>query len=240
MKVPILKKSLFKRIGDNMTIKLLIQALLKYIIGFLVVGILIFLPAGTISFWKGWLLIGVLFIPMFIIGVILMIGSPKLLEKRLNTKEKEEEQKEVVILSSIMFILGFTIAGLNARLNWQSLPTIVSYIAAFIFLIAYLFYMEVLRENEYLSRVIEVQKDQKIVDTGLYRIVRHPMYAATIFMFLMIPLVLGSLISFFIFLIYPFIIIKRIQNEEKILEKELKGYKEYQKKVKYKLIPYIW
>jgi protein-S-isoprenylcysteine O-methyltransferase Ste14 len=177
---------------------------------------------------------------MFIAGIILMIYNPELLKLRLNAKEKEAEQKEVILLSGIMFILGFIIAGLNFRYDWIMLPDYVIYIASIIFIIAYVLYAEVLRENAYLARTIEVVDNQKVVDTGMYGIIRHPMYAVTIILFLMIPLILGSIVSFIIFLIYPFLMIKRINNEEKVLEKDLKGYKEYQKRVKYKLIPFVW
>jgi len=181
-----------------------------------------------------------LFVPMFIAGIVMMIKSPNLLRSRLDAKEKENEQKSVVVLSGLMFIIGFIIAGLNYRFNWIKLPNFVVIIASIIFLLSYIIYAEVLRENTFLSRTIKVQKNQKVIDTGLYGIVRHPMYFATLFLFLSMPLILNSIISFIIFLIYPFIIIKRINNEEKILEKELKGYKEYKKKVKYKMIPFIW
>jgi len=177
---------------------------------------------------------------MFVAGIVMMIKNPNLLKSRLNVKEKEIDQKEVVKLSGLMFLLGFIIAGLNYRYNWIKLPNIVVIIGSVIFILSYIMYAEVLRENAYLSRVIEVQKDQKVIDTGLYKIVRHPMYSTTILLFLSMPLILDSLISFIIFLVYPFIIIKRIKNEEEYLEKNLKGYKEYKKKVKYKLIPFIW
>jgi len=183
---------------------------------------------------------GLLFIPMFIAGLFMMVKSPELLKKRLNAKEKENEQKQVVKLSGLMFLVGFIIAGLNYRYSWIVLPNIVVIISSVIFIISYILYAEVLRENAYLSRTIEVQENQKVVDTGLYGIVRHPMYAVTILLFLSMPLVLGSVISFIIFLVYPFIIAKRIKNEEEVLEKELKGYSEYKKKVKYKMIPFIW
>ena len=183
---------------------------------------------------------GELFIPMFIAGIILMIKNPELLRKRLNAKEKESEQKNVVALSGIMFFIGFIVAGLNFRFSWIILPNIVVIISSVLFAIAYILYAEVLRENTYLSRTIEVSKNQKVIDTGLYKIVRHPMYAVTILLFLTMPLILGSIISFVIFLAYPLIIAKRIKNEEKVLEKDLIGYKEYKNKVKYKILPYIW
>lgn len=223
-----------------MTIDLIIQGILKIVIGFIIIGLLLFVPAGTIAYWNGWLLLKTIFIPMFILGIVLLIGNPKLLMKRLNAKEKQEEQKNVIRMSGLMFILGFIIAGLNYRFGWIFLPRTISNIAAIIYIIEFILYAEVLRENEYLSRTVEIQKDQKVIDTGLYSIIRHPMYSITIIMFLMIPLILGSISSFIIFLCYPAILIKRIKNEEELLEKDLKGYKEYQKKVKYKLIPWIW
>ena len=223
-----------------MDMKLFLSAIIKFFIGFILVGLLVFVPAGTLSYFNGLLFMGLLFIPMFVAGIILMFKDPDLLRRRLNGKEKENEQKAVVILSGLMFISGFIIAGLNYRFYWIVLPNIIPFIASIIFLIAYVLYAEVLRENTYLSRTVEVQKNQTVVDTGLYGIVRHPMYIITIVLFLSIPLILGSIISFIIFLIYPFILIKRIKNEEEVLAKELKGYKEYMKKVKYRLIPFIW
>lgn len=220
--------------------KLFFQAITKYIIGLIVVGCLLFIPANSLEYWNGWLLIGLLFIPMFIAGIILMIKNPELLQKRLNAKEKENEQKWVLLFSGLMFISGFILAGLNYRNEWIELPNVVIIISSILFIIAYILYAEVLRENTYLSRTIEVQNNQKVIDTGLYGIVRHPMYSATILLFLTMPLVLGSIISFLIFLIYPIIIAKRIKNEEAVLEKDLKGYADYKKKVRYKLIPYIW
>lgn len=222
-----------------MNFKLLFEALFKYVFGLLIIGLLLFLP-GTFSYWQGWLFIEVLFIPMFILGVILMIFNPDLLKRRLNNKEKENEQKWVLVLSGFMFISGFIVAGLNYRFKWFILPNIVTWISSAAFIVFYILYVEVLRENSFLLRTVEVEDNQKLIDTGLYSIVRHPMYTVTIFLFLSIPLILGSIISFVIFLIYPFIIIKRINNEEKVLGRDLKGYKEYQKKVKYKLIPFIW
>ena len=220
--------------------KLFIQAIIKFTLGITIIGILIFAPAQTINYWNGWLLMGLLFIPMFIAGIIMIIKTPNLLEKRLNAKEKEKEQKKVILYSGLMFLSGFIIAGLNYRYNWIMIPNIVVIIASIIFILAYIIYAEVLRENEYLSRTIEVQENQKVIDTGLYGIVRHPMYGATILLFLTMPLILGSIISFVIFLIYPFIISKRIKNEEEVLERELVGYTEYKNKVKYKMIPFIW
>lgn len=223
-----------------MTIKLFKESIYKFSLGLILVGLLLFVPANTFYYWNAWLFMGLLFIPMFIAGIVLMIKNPYLLQSRLDAKEKEKEQKSVIALSGIMFILGFVIAGLNYRFNWIFLPNIVVIIATLVFLLSYIMYGEVLRENTYLSRTIEVQKEQKVVDSGLYSIVRHPMYTSTIFLFLSIPLILGSLISFIIFLTYPFIIAKRIKNEEEVLEKELQGYQEYKRKVKYKLIPFIW
>ena len=220
--------------------KLFIQAIIKYILGVVSIGALLFIPACSFEYWNGWLFMVLLFVPMFIAGIILMIKNPELLRKRLNAKEKENEQKEVILYSGLMFFSGFIIAGLNYKYNWIEVPNIVVIISSILFIIAYILYAEVLRENTYLSRTIEVQENQKVVDTGMYGIVRHPMYAVTILLFLTMPLILGSIISFIIFLIYPFIIGKRIKNEEEVLEKDLKGYTEYKKKVKYKLIPFIW
>ena len=223
-----------------MDIKLFFKAITRYILGLVIVGVLLFIPANTFEYWNAWLFMGILFIPMFIAGIILMIKNPMLLKSRLDIKEKEKEQKQVILYSGLMFFFGFVIAGLNYRFSWVILPNIVVIIASILFIISYVLYAEVLRENTYLSRTIEVQKNQKVVDTGLYGIVRHPMYSITLLLFLTMPLILGSIISFIIFLIYPFIITKRINNEEKVLEKELKGYKDYKKKVKYRLIPFIW
>ena len=223
-----------------MNIKLFFEAIIKFILGVIVIGLLIFIPANTIDYWNGWLFMGLLFIPMFIAGIVMMIKSPELLRKRLNAKEKENEQKQVVKLSGLMFLAGFIIAGLNYRYNWIVLPNVVVIVSSIIFILSYILYAEVLRENVYLSRTIEVQENQKVIDKGLYGIVRHPMYAATILLFLSMPLVLGSIISFMIFLVYPVIIAKRIKNEEQVLEKELNGYSQYKNKVKYKMIPFIW
>ncbi len=223
-----------------MSYKLFFQAITKFLIGALLVGALIFVPAGTIKFLNGWIFMGVLFVPMFIFGIYLMFKNPDLLKRRLNAKEKEGEQKTVIALSGLMFMAGFVIAGLNYRFGWVVLPNIVTIIASIVFVISYILYAEVLRENTYLLRTIEVEKGKKVVDTGMYGIVRHPMYIVTILLFLSIPLILGSIISFVIFLMYPFIIIKRIKNEEKVLERDLEGYIEYEKKVKYRLIPFIW
>jgi hypothetical protein len=223
-----------------MTRGLLYQAILKFVLGVVIIGMLIFLPAGTFDYWNAWLFMGILFIPMFFAGIVMMIKNPELLKKRLNAKEKQAEQSLVIKLSGLMFVLGFVIAGLNFRFKWIMLPDWVSWVGSVIFLFSYVLYAEVLRENTYLSRTIEVQKGQKVIDTGLYGIVRHPMYTVTIFMFLSMPLVLGSIISFAIFLTYPAIIAKRIRNEEAVLEKDLDGYIEYKKKVKYKIIPFLW
>ena len=220
--------------------KLFLNAIVRYFLGLILVGLLLFVPAGTLNYWNAWLFMGLLFIPMFIAGIILMFKNPILLQSRLDFKEKETTQKYVIIYSGLMFILGFIVAGLNYRFSWIMIPNIVVIIALVLFIISYILYAEVLRENTYLSRTIKVQKDQKVVDTGLYSIVRHPMYSVTIILFLTMPLILGSIISFIIFLIYPFIIFKRIDNEERVLEKELKGYKEYKRKVKYRLIPFVW
>ena len=223
-----------------MTIKLFFQAIIKFAFGVLLVGLLIFLPAGTLNYFNGWLFMGVLFIPMFFAGIVMMFKNPQLLSKRLDAKEKLKEQNTVIKLSGLMFILGFIAAGLSFRFSFLILPNIVSYVFIIVFLICYLLYAEVLRENTYLSRTIEVQKGQKVVDTGLYSIVRHPMYSVTLLLFISMPLILGSLISLIIFLFYPFIIAARIKSEEEFLEKELEGYKEYKNKVKYRLIPFIW
>lgn len=220
--------------------KLLAQAIAKFFLGLVLVGMLIFLPAGTLHYSRGWLLMGILFIPMFGAGLVMMKKNPHLLKSRLNAKEKAREQSVVVKLSGLMFIAGFICAGLDYRYGWSQLPFAVSRIATVIFLLSYLAYAEVLRENTYLSRTIEVQENQTVVDSGLYGIVRHPMYAVTVFLFLSMPLVLGSLIAFFIFLLYIPIIVKRLLHEEKFLSKELDGYETYMKKVKYRLIPFVW
>lgn len=223
-----------------MDIKLFFEAIVKFVVGVLMVGLLLFIPANTINYWNGWLFMGLLFIPMFIAGIVMMIKSPSLLKSRLNAKEKESEQKFVVVLSGLMFLIGFIISGLNYRYNWIHLSNVVVFISIIVFIISYILYAEVLRENIFLSRTVEVKQEQKVIDTGLYGVVRHPMYTITIFLFLSMPLILGSLISFIIFLVYPFIIVKRILNEEKVLDDKLKGYKEYKKKVRYRLIPFIW
>lgn len=220
--------------------KLFVNGMVKFLSGIVLVALPLFLSAGSFAYWNAWLLIGILFIPMFIAGIILMKKNPYLLEKRLDVKEKQSQQKTVIALSSIMFLSGFIVAGLDFRFQWIKIPEWTAIIGAVIFLIAYGLYAEVLRENTYLSRTIEVQENQKVIDTGLYGIVRHPMYAVTVILFLSMPIVLGSLIAFIIFLTYPFIIAGRIINEEKVLEEGLTGYSEYKKKVKYRLIPFIW
>lgn len=220
--------------------KLFFQAIGKSLSGFLVLALLLFIPAGTLNYWNAWLLMGILFIPMLIAGIVLMLKNPELLRKRLNVKEKETEQKSVIMLSVLMFVCGFVVAGLDYRFNWLVLPKWIVILATVIFLLAYLLFAEVLRENTYLSRTVEVQQGQKVIDTGLYGIVRHPMYLATLLLFLSMPLVLGSFFSFIIFLIYPVIMIKRIKNEEQILEDGLAGYIEYKKRIKYRVIPFIW
>ena len=223
-----------------MNSKLFFQALLKFLIGLVIVAALIFLPAWTLKYPQGWMLLGILFVPMFFAGLVMMKKNPELLKKRLNAKEEESEQKEVIALSGLMFLAAFISAGLSFRFNFLMLPFTVSVIAAVVFLLAYVLYAEVLRENTWLSRTIEVQEDQKVIDTGLYGIVRHPMYMATVLLFLAMPLVLGSVISFVIMLFYIPLIVKRIRNEEEVLKEGLPGYTEYMEKVKYRLIPFIW
>lgn len=223
-----------------MTSKLFAGAIAKYLLGIVLVGLLIFLPAGSLTFWGGWLLMGILFVPMFFAGIVMMRKNPALLESRLNAKETQREQSTVVKLSGLMFLAGFVVAGLGFRFHWYMLPMGVSIGAAVLFLFAYILYAEVLRENTYLSRTITVQQGQTVIDTGLYGIVRHPMYSVTLVLFLSMPIVLGSVHAFLIFLVYPFIIAKRIRHEEELLEKELSGYREYKQKVKFRLIPFIW
>ena len=223
-----------------MSKKLFVQAIAKFLLGVILVGLLLFLPAGTLLFFNGWLLMGILFIPMFFAGIVMMVKNPELLKKRLDAKEKQSEQSLVVKLSGLMFLCGFVVAGLQYRFDFFVLPRGICILAAVVFLAAYLLYAEVLRENTYLSRTIEVQENQTVIDTGLYGIVRHPMYSATLLLFLAMPLVLGSVFSFAIFLAYPFIIAKRIRHEEAFLEKELAGYRAYKEKVKYRLIPFVW
>ena len=223
-----------------MSVKLFFGAMLKFLLGVILVGLLIFLPAGTFSFFGGWLLMGILFVPMFVAGIVMMIKNPDLLKSRLDAKEERKEQDTVVKLSGLVFVVGFVLSGLGLRFGWYTLPKTVTYIGAALFLVAYILYAEVLRENTYLSRTIKVQENQKVVDRGLYGIVRHPMYSATLLLFLSMPIVLGSVYSFAVFLLYPLIISKRIKDEEKLLEQELDGYKEYKQKVKYRLIPFVW
>ena len=223
-----------------MTKKLFFQAIIKFMFGLIIFALLLFVPAGTIMFWNGWLLIVVLFVPMFIAGIIMMIKNPALLEKRLNAKEKEQEQKAVVLLSGLMFLAAFIVAGLNFRFSWIVIQNWVVILGTMIFLLAYVMYAEVLRENTYLSRTVEVQENQKVIDTGLYGIVRHPMYSATLLLFIPMGIILGSPISSAILLIYIPSIGKRMKNEEKVLEEGLEGYKEYKTKVRYRVIPFVW
>ena len=223
-----------------MTTRLFIQAIIKFSLGVVLVGLLIFLPAGSLSFANGWLFMGILFIPMFLAGIVMLFKNPALLQSRLDAKEEQMEQRTVVALSGLMFLAGFIVAGLEFRFHWYTLPKTAVYAAAAVFLAAYLLYAEVLRENTYLSRTIEVQENQTVIDTGLYGIVRHPMYSATVLLFLSMPLVLGSVHAFLIFLAYPLIIAKRIKHEEAFLEQELPGYREYKQKVKYCMIPFLW
>jgi protein-S-isoprenylcysteine O-methyltransferase Ste14 len=221
-------------------VKLLISALLKFVLGVILVGILVFLPAWTINYPNGWLFMGILFIPMFIVGIVLFIKSPFLLEKRLNNKEKQKTQQGVVKLSGLMFLGGFIVSSLDFRFGWSKVPVWVVIVAVGLFLIGYVMYAFVLKQNAYLSRTIKVETNQKVISTGLYSIVRHPMYFATLLMFLPMPLILGSFYGLIAFALYPLIIVIRILNEEEVLSSELDGYKEYQDKVKYRLIPFIW
>lgn len=223
-----------------MTRRLYFEAILKFTAGVFLVAVLLFLPAGTVEYPGGWLLMGILFIPMFLAGLVMMAVNPELLRSRLNAKEKEREQDLVVKLSGLMFLVGFILAGLDFRFGWSELPLAVNCVGAALFLLAYAFYAEVLRENTWLSRTIEVQEGQTVVSTGLYGIVRHPMYAVTLLLFLSMPIVLGSIPAFLVFLCYPLIIAKRIKNEEKVLSRDLPGYAEYLQKVRWRLIPYIW
>ena len=223
-----------------MTVKLFFQAIAKFLLGVVLVGALIFIPAGTLLYLEGWILMGILFIPMFAAGIVMMFKDPHLLASRLDAKEKQKEQGLIVKLSGLMFLCGFVVAGLDYRFAWLDLPLWVSIVGAVLFLLAYIFYAEVLRENTYLSRTIRVEDGQKVIDTGLYGIVRHPMYSATLLLFISMPLVLGSLCALPIFLLYPFIIAGRIRHEEQFLEAELTGYTDYKAKVKYRLIPFIW
>ena len=220
--------------------KLLINALTKFFCGLALVGLLIFLPAGTLDYAKGWLLMGLLFMPMLIAGFVLFFKSPAFLSRRLDAKEKQAAQKGVVALSGLMFVAGFTVAGLDFRFGWSQMPLPVTVTASVLFLLAYALYAEVMRENAYLSRTVKVEEGQTVVDTGLYGIVRHPMYMATILLFLMIPVVLGSWYALIVFAFYPAIIIVRLKDEEVLLTRELPGYAEYKKKVKYRILPFIW
>ena len=223
-----------------MDAKLFGQGIIKFVCGVVIIGILLFVPAGSFGFWQGWLLMGILFVPMFVAGLIMMKRSPDLLRKRLSTKEEQSEQKTVLLLSGFMFIAAFVVAGLNFRFGWLTLPNWIPILFAVVFLLAYALYAEVMRENAYLSRTVEVQENQQVVDTGLYGIVRHPMYMTTLLLFLSMPLVLGSVISFLIMLLYLPIITKRMRNEEQVLAEGLPGYAEYMKKIKYRVIPFIW
>ena len=220
--------------------KLFWRAMIRFACGVLLVGLLLFLPAGSFAYWQGWLLIGILFVPMFAAGLVMMAKSPELLRRRLRAKEEQDEQKQVIAWSGLMFLVSFVLAGLNFRFGWLSLPRWLVWAAAALFLLGYLLYAEVLRENVWLSRTVEVQEHQQLVDTGLYGIVRHPMYAATLLLFLSMPLVLGSPVSFAVMLLYLPLIAKRIRNEELVLEQGLEGYAEYKKRVKYRVIPGIW
>ena len=220
--------------------KLFIEAISKFSLGVILLGLLLFLPAGTLAWQNGWLFMAVLFLPMFGAGLVMMAKNPTLLRKRLDAKEKEAEQKTVLMLSAVMFLAGFILAGLDHRFGWSHMPRAFVIAGVVIFLLSYLLYAEVLRENTYLSRTIEVQEGQKVIDTGLYGIVRHPMYAVTIFLFLAMPLILGSWPAFAVFLIYPAIMVKRIRNEEQVLEEGLAGYREYKQRVRYRIFPFIW
>ncbi len=220
--------------------KLFMRGITRFFAGLLLVGALLFLPAGTFRYPQGWLLIGILFVPMFAAGLVMMKVNPGLLEKRLSVDEKESEQRVVILLSGIMFLAAFVLAGLSFRFGWLMLPFKAGIAAAIVFLAAYALYAEVLRENTYLSRTIEVQEGQKVIDTGLYGIVRHPMYMVTVLLFLAMPLVLGSILSFVVMLSYIPIIVKRIRNEEQVLEEGLPGYREYKEKVRFRLIPFVW
>ena len=224
----------------KMNTKLFMQAIAKFLSGLILVGALLFLSAGSFSYWQGWLLIGILFVPMFAAGLVLMRSNPGLLKKRLNAKETQSEQKAVILLSALMFLAAFIAAGLNFRFRWIVLPDWVPFAASVVFFIAYALYGEVLRENVFLSRTIEVQENQQVIDTGLYGVVRHPMYMSTLFLFFAMPMVLGSVISSLIMMMYIPIIAKRIRNEEEVLEEGLEGYREYKQRVRYKVIPFIW
>ena len=221
-------------------IQLIIHATVKLIFGLGIIALLLFLPAGTWHYWNAWLLLALLFIPMICMGVVMLVSSPELLSKRLNNKEQEQTQKHIVALSGVMFITGFRLCSCDYHFGWSHMPMWVVITASLLFLIGYMLYAEVLRENAYLSRTVEVQDDQQLIDTGLYSVVRHPMYTATLLMFLSMPLILGSWWALLIFFIYPILIIKRIQNEEQVLREGLKGYNDYQQRVRWRLIPYVW
>ena len=216
------------------------EALTKFLSGLVLMGVLLFLPAGSFAYWQGWLLIGILFVPMFFAGLVMLKRNPELLQKRLRDREEQNEQKAVIFLSGLMFLAAFIVAGLNFRFQWIVMPSWICIATAVLFLLGYLLYAEVLRENVWLSRTVEVQENQKVIDTGLYGIVRHPMYLSTLILFLSMPLVLGSVISFVITLLYIPLIARRIRNEEQVLEAGLQGYTQYKKKVKYKVIPFVW
>lgn len=219
---------------------LLFRTIINFLMGVVMVGVLLFAPAGTFLFWNAWLFLALLFVPMIILGLYLWIKQPDLLAKRLSSKEKESEQKQVILMSALVFVAGFVIAAVDFRFGWSQLPIWLVVMASVLLVISYGLYAEVMRENAYLSRTVEVQENQKVIDTGLYGIVRHPMYSATILLYLSIPLVLGSIYSFLIFLMFPSVIVKRISNEEAVLEKGLEGYTSYKQRVKYKIIPFIW
>ena len=216
------------------------RAITRFLSGLIILGLLLFLPAGSLAYWQGWLLMGILFVPMFFAGLVMLSKSPELLEKRLSVKEEQGEQRQVIALSGLMFLAVFVLAGLNFRFGWFVLPRWLVWTAAGLFLLCYLLYAEVLRENVWLSRTVEVQENQQVIDTGLYGVVRHPMYAVTVLLFLSMPLVLGSPLSFAVMLLYLPLIAKRIRNEEAVLESGLAGYAEYKQRVKYRLIPGIW
>lgn len=219
---------------------LLFRTIINFLMGVVMVGVLLFAPAGTFRFWNAWLFLALLFVPMLIIGIYLWLKQPDLLAKRLSSKENESEQKQVILMSALVFVAGFIVAAVDFRFGWSQLPIWLVVVASVLLVISYGLYAEVMRENAYLSRTVEVQENQKVIDTGLYGIVRHPMYSATILLYLSIPLVLGSIYSFLIFLMFPFVIAKRINNEETVLEKGLDGYTSYKQRVKYKIIPFIW
>ena len=216
------------------------RAITRFLSGLIMLGLLLFLPAGSLAYWQGWLLMGILFVPMFFAGLVMLSKSPELLEKRLSVKEEQGEQRQVIALSGLMFLAAFVLAGLNFRFGWFVLPRWLVWTAAGLFLLCYLLYAEVLRENVWLSRTVEVQENQQVIDTGLYGVVRHPMYAVTVLLFLSMPLVLGSPLSFAVMLLYLPLIAKRIRNEEAVLESGLAGYAEYKQRVKYRLIPGLW